>query len=106
MNAPIGYAWLQQHLQAPDFLGEQRARLAPVQRLERLPGGTLLVPARLAPAPDALAHALFAIKHEGVRLDYLAAALRHHRHRGPGPRPGPALGRSRPSLPRRRDLVA
>ena len=76
MNAPIGYAWLQQHLQAPDFLGEQRARLAPVQRLERLPGGTLLVPARLAPAPDALAHALFAIKHEGVRLDYLAAALR------------------------------
>jgi hypothetical protein len=28
-----------------------------------------------------------------------------HRHRGARPRPGPALGRSRPPLPRRRDLV-
>ncbi|MDE1999743.1 MAG: Fic family protein [Burkholderiales bacterium] len=45
--------------------------------MERLPEGALLVPHKLAPAPDLLQHALFAIKHEGVRLNLLTAALRH-----------------------------
>jgi hypothetical protein len=72
----IGYAWIQTELRAPDFLGAQRARLAASSRIERLPDGTLLVPHKLAPEPTLLHHALFALKHEGVRLDLLAAALR------------------------------
>jgi len=72
----IGYAWLQTTLGAPDFLGDQRARLAASSRIERLPDGTLLVPHKLAPEPTLLHHALFALKHEGVRLDLLASALR------------------------------
>jgi hypothetical protein len=72
----IGYAWIQNALGAPDFLGGQRARLAASSRIERLPDGTLLVPQKLAPEPTLLHHALFALKHEGVRLDLLAGALR------------------------------
>ncbi|WP_457425082.1 Fic family protein [Roseateles sp. P5_E7] len=72
----IGYAWIQDAVGAPDFLGTQRARLAPVSRIERLADGTLLVPHKLAPAPSLLQQALFALKHEGVRLDLLALALR------------------------------
>ncbi|HAU56861.1 MAG TPA: cell filamentation protein Fic [Comamonadaceae bacterium] len=44
--------------------------------MQRLPEGALLVPAKLAPGNHWLDHALFAIKHEGVQLDYLTAALR------------------------------
>lgn len=76
MSTPLGYAWIQTELNAPDFLGAQQAWLGQVHSLQRLPDGRLLVPARLAPEANWLAHALFAIKHEGVRLDYLAAALR------------------------------
>lgn len=72
----VGYAWIQEAVDAPDFLGTQRARLAPVSRLERLADGTLLVPHKLAPAPTLLQQALFALKHEGVRLELLARALR------------------------------
>lgn len=76
MSTAIGYAWLQEVLQAPDFLGVRKARLASVQSLQRLPEGALLVPTKQAPGARPLEHALFAIKHEGVRLDYLLAALR------------------------------
>lgn len=76
MSTAIGYAWIQEALQAPDFLGVHKARLGAVQSLQRLPEGALLVPAKLAPGTGWLDHALFAIKHEGVRLDYLTAALR------------------------------
>ena len=76
MSTAVGYAWIQDSLQAPDFLGAHKARLAAVQSLQRLPEGALLVPAKLAPGARWLDHALFAIKHEGVRLDYLTAALR------------------------------
>lgn len=72
----IGYAWLAQAVGAPDFLGSQRARVAPVSRLDRLADGTRLVPHKLAPAAALLPQALFAIKHEGVRLDLLVSALR------------------------------
>lgn len=72
----VGYAWVQQAVGAPDFLGPQRARLAPVSRIERLEDGALLVPHKLAPDATLLHQALFAIKHEGVRLDLLASALR------------------------------
>lgn len=72
----LGYAWIQEQLGAPDFLGPRRARVAAVQSLQRLPEGALLVPPRLAPTPRWLDQALFAIKHEGVHLGYLAGALR------------------------------
>lgn len=72
----LGYAWIQAELNTPDFLANQQARLGQVHSLQRLPEGALLVPARLAPAANHLQHALFALKHEGVRLDYLAVALR------------------------------
>ena len=72
----VGYAWIAQMADAPDFLGSRRARLAPVSRLERLSDGALLVPHKLAPEATLLHQALFAIKHEGVRLDLLVSALR------------------------------
>lgn len=40
----IGYAWIQNAVGAPDFLGKHRARLAPVNRIERLDDGAMLVP--------------------------------------------------------------
>ena len=73
----VGYAWIQSAVDAPNFLGTQQARLAPVSRIERLGNGTLLVPHKLAPDATLLQQALFALKHEGVRLDLLVAALRH-----------------------------
>lgn len=72
----VGYAWIAQAVDAPDYLGPLRSRLAPVSRLERLSDGALLVPHKLAPEATLLHQALFAIKHEGVRLDLLTAALR------------------------------
>lgn len=72
----VGYAWIQDAVGAPNFLGAWRARLAPVSRIERLPDGSMLVPPKLAPQPSLLHHALFALKHEGVRLDLLACVLR------------------------------
>ena len=72
----VGYAWIQNEVGAPDFLGQHRARLAPVNRIERLEDGAMLVPHRLAPKSTLLQQALFALKHEGVRLDLLVSALR------------------------------
>ena len=72
----IGYAWIQNAVRAPDFPGKERARLAPVNRIERLDDGAILVPNKLAPEPTLLQQALFALKHEGVRLDLLASAIR------------------------------
>ena len=76
MVTSIGYAWIQAELHAPNFLGSQQARPGPVPTLQRLPEGALLVPVRMAPSANFLQQALFAIKHEGVRLPYLIAALR------------------------------
>jgi Fic family protein len=72
----VGYAWIQHAVGAPDFLGNQRARLAPVNRIEHLDDGTILVPRKLAPDGTLLHQAFFALKHEGVRLDLLVIALR------------------------------
>lgn len=71
----VGYAWIQNEVGAPDFLRKQRARLASVNRIEHLEDGAILVPRKLAPDATLLDHALFALKHEGVRLDLLAMAL-------------------------------
>lgn len=72
----VGYAWIQNAVGAPDFLGARQARLAPVNRIERLEDGAMLVPHKLTPGSTLLQQALFALKHEGVRLDLLATALR------------------------------
>lgn len=71
----IGYAWIQDAVGAPDFLGPQRARLAAVTRIERQPDGSLLVPHKLAPEPHLVQQALFALKHEGVNLALLLSAV-------------------------------
>ena len=75
-DSPVGYAWIQSTLRAPDFLGPFKAMVAPVKRLQKLADGALLVPRHLGTFESWLEHALFAIKHEGVRLDYLTLALR------------------------------
>lgn len=72
----IGYAWIQNAVGAPDFLGAQRAHLAAVTRIERQPDGRLLVPHKLAPGPSLGQQALFALKHEGVHLALLLSALK------------------------------
>lgn len=72
----VGYAWIQHAVGAPDFLGRERARLAPVSRIEHLGDGAMLVPHKLAPEPTLLHHALFALKHEDMRLGLLLSALR------------------------------
>lgn len=76
MTMLLGYAWIQAKLNTPNFLGAKQARQAQVQSLQRLPEGALLVPGRLAPMANCLQQSLFAIKHEGLQLGYLAAALR------------------------------
>lgn len=77
MRTLLGYAWIAERSNAPDFLGTAKARVASVSSLQRLPEGALLVPTKLAPSDGWLSHALFAVKHEGVRLDYLAVALKN-----------------------------
>lgn len=73
----VGYAWIQDTLGVPDFLGARRARLTPgVNRIVRVADGGLSVPDKLAPGPTLLQHALFALKHEGVHLGLLLSALR------------------------------
>lgn len=72
----IGYAWILNTLGAPDFLGPRRARLGSVSRITRLADGLLLVPHKLATPANLLQQALFAIKHEGIRLDLLIRMLR------------------------------
>jgi hypothetical protein len=72
----IGYAWIQDAVGGPDFLGPQRARRAAVTRIERPPDGSLLVPHKLAPGPSLGQQALFALKHEGVHLALLLSALK------------------------------
>lgn len=73
----VGYAWIQDRLGVPDFLGTRRARLtSDVNRIVRHADGGLLVPDKLAPESALLQHALFALKHEGVDLGLLLSALR------------------------------
>ena len=45
MSFLVGYAWMAAALNAPDSLGPNKARVAGVNSLQRLPEGTLLVPA-------------------------------------------------------------
>lgn len=73
----VGYAWIQDTLGVPDFLGARRARLTPgVSRIVRVADGGLSVPDKRAPQPTLLQHALFALKHEGVHLGLLLSVLR------------------------------
>ncbi|MCC6192824.1 MAG: Fic family protein [Burkholderiales bacterium] len=73
----IGYEYLlsQIPLRMPPL--DRPARVRPVTRVERMPG-LLAVPRHVAPAPSApvLEHVLFALKHEGSRLDILHEALK------------------------------
>jgi len=73
----IGYEYLLSHiaLRMPPLA--RPAQVRPVTRIERMPD-LLAVPRHVAPATDApiLEHVLFALKHEGTRLDILHEVLK------------------------------
>jgi hypothetical protein len=39
MSNAVGYAWIQDALNVPDFLGTEKARLAAVNRLQKIAEG-------------------------------------------------------------------
>ncbi len=73
----IGYEYLLSRipLRMPPL--DRPAQVRPVTRVERMPE-LLAVPRHVAPAADApvLEHVLFALKHEGTRIDILHEALK------------------------------
>ncbi|GGY09690.1 cell division protein Fic [Litchfieldella qijiaojingensis] len=71
---PVGYEYLRQTLNLSAFQPELPAQVRPVTRITRL-SDCLAVPPHRAPRDEALAHLLFALKHEGVNLAILAEAL-------------------------------
>jgi Fic/DOC family len=75
--AAIGYAFLKSSLKLTSFDVARPARISPVTRITQT-DDALLVPSHVAPDIDApIAHAIFALKHEGVCLQTLMQALRH-----------------------------
>lgn len=73
----VGYEHLRLAHALPIFEITTPARVGSVNAVQRLAGGSLLVPRSVAPDPAAsvLNHILFALKHEGINLQALAAAL-------------------------------
>lgn len=72
----IGYEYVRQALGLSALVPSRPARVMPVTRVERM-GDRLAVPGKVAPVTDQpLAHLLFALKHEGTRLDLLLEAFR------------------------------
>lgn len=73
----IGYEYLLSHLGMRMPPLDRPAQVRPVTRVEHMPD-LLAVPRHVAPAADApvLEHVLFALKHEGTRLDILHEALK------------------------------
>ena len=72
----LGYQWLYEHFRLSAFPLASPARVAPVSRVTQT-AEALLVPAQVAPQQDdPLEHLLFALKHEGVNLQFLAQALK------------------------------
>lgn len=70
-----GYAHLIDQYSIPATKPEISIEVATVTRKEAL-GNTLLVPSKMAPAPeDLLGHVVFALKHEGMNLQVLAQVL-------------------------------
>lgn len=73
----VGYAHLKSSLKLTSFDVARPARVSPVTRLTQT-DEALLVPSQVAPDNDTpLAHALFALKHEGVCLQTLTQTMRH-----------------------------
>ena len=73
----VGYAFLKSSLKLTSFDVAKPARVSPVTRVT-LTEEALLVPSHVAPENSTpLAHALFALKHEGVCLQTLMQALPH-----------------------------
>lgn len=72
----VGYAHLKSSLKLTSFDVARPARVSPVTRLTPT-DEALLVPSHVVPDNDTpLAHALFALKHEGVCLQTLMQAMR------------------------------
>lgn len=71
----VGYAYLCETLPISAVPLKRWAQVQPATRITPI-GDRLAVPPHAAPTEDSLlAHALFALKHEGVQLDILAQAL-------------------------------
>ncbi|KOY00985.1 Fic family protein [Pseudomonas nunensis] len=71
----VGYAHLHQALKLKVFAPVRQAMVKPVTRISMI-GDCLAVPQSVAPATDSiLEHIFFALKHEGINLGILAAAL-------------------------------
>lgn len=72
----VGYAWLRERLDLPSVPVIREARAGATTRILET-ADALLFPRKVAPAEDAsaLAHLLFALKHEGINLAILAGAL-------------------------------
>lgn len=74
MTKNLGYAFLHEQLALGVGTPSVPARVRPVTRIVLLEG-ELAVPAERAPDGSLLSHLLFALKHEGIDLAILAAAL-------------------------------
>ena len=72
----VGYARLREQLDLPTVPVIREARAGATTRILET-ADAVLFPRKVAPAEDApaLAHVLFALKHEGVNLAILAGAL-------------------------------
>lgn len=73
----VGYAFLRESLDLPVFEIAKPAMVKPVTRITDF-GHLIGVPAAVAPADEGLLnHLMFALKHEGINLQLLAAAMEH-----------------------------
>ncbi|MBR2515520.1 MAG: Fic family protein [Halomonas sp.] len=72
----VGYAYLHEHLSLGVCPPTNPARVRPVTRIMWLEQ-EIAVPSGRAPDDTLLAHLVFALKHEGIDLGILAAALPH-----------------------------
>ena len=73
--SPLGYQFLCERLKLGVISTKRPSRIATVQKVMQT-DDAVLVPARTAPSSeDPVDHILFALKHEGINLQILAAAL-------------------------------
>lgn len=70
-----GYEFVRSQLRLPVFEVRRPAKIMPVTRIMATPD-SLAIPQAIAPTSDSIVqHLLFALKHEGVNLQVLAAAM-------------------------------
>lgn len=74
----IGYAYLKDKLNLRILDIQDESRIGSVNSVVDLPGGGRLAPKNMAPdEEDLIGHLLFALKHEGTKLQVLSEAMKH-----------------------------